>query len=130
MDPHALKGRLEDRRYVTGSGSFTADRSIAGQLHAHFLRSERPHAQIVSIDISGATATPGVHAVLTGEDIKAAGINALPTNKIAAKSRDGSDLIKTYRPAIAQSKVRYVGEPVACVIADSARTRQTPAEKM
>jgi len=126
----ALKGRLEDRRYITGTGCYTGDLNLPGQLHAYFLRSDRPHAQILSIDTSGAKTASGVHAVLTGTDIKAAGINSLPTNSIAGKSRDGSDLIKTYRPALAQGKVRYVGEPVACVVADSPAIAQDAAEKI
>ncbi len=128
MDTHELKGRLEDRRYVTGTGSYTADRNLPGQLYAHFLRSDRAHARIVSIDGSAAGAVPGVHLVLTGDDVKAAGVHSLPTNSIAGKSRDGSDLIKTYRPALAQGKVRYVGEPVACVVADSPAIAQDAAE--
>jgi carbon-monoxide dehydrogenase large subunit len=125
-----LKGRLEDRRLITGAGRYTADRNLPGQLYAHFLRSDRPHAEIISIDAAEARATPGVHAVLTGEDMKAAGVKTLPVNSIAGKSRDGSELIKTLRPALATGKVRFVGEAVVCVIAESAAIAQDAAESI
>src|SRR3954471_2843955 len=130
MREQSLKGRLEDRRYITGAGSYTADRNIPGQLYAHFVRSDRPHAEIVSIDCGVAKSTRGVHACLTGEDMKAAGVKSLPVNSIAGKSRDGSELIKTHRPALAQGKVRYVGEPVVCVVAESAAIAQDAAERI
>lgn len=127
MDRHAFKGRLEDRRYITGAGTYVSDRQLPGQLYAAFLRSDRAHAQILSLDTTGARARPGVRAVLTGEDVKASGINPLPT-ALAANGRDGQPLIKPYRPALAQGKVRYVGEPLACVVADSAALAQDALE--
>ncbi|MSQ70153.1 MAG: xanthine dehydrogenase family protein molybdopterin-binding subunit [Betaproteobacteria bacterium] len=129
MTTHAFTGRLEDRRLLTGAGSYTSDCSLPGQLHAAFLRSDRPHADIVSIDSSAALAMAGVHAVLTGEDIKAAGIGSLPT-QLALNGRDGKPLIKPHRPALAQGKVRFVGEPVACVIADTAYLAQDAVEAL
>src|ERR1700750_3143958 len=86
MSDHSIKGRLEDRRYITGSGRYTADRNLPGQLYAYFVRSDRPHAEIVAIDAGTARTTPGVHLVLTGEDVKAAGVKTLPVNSIAGKS--------------------------------------------
>ena len=97
MSTHEFKGRLEDRRYVTGTGRYTADRNIPGQLYAYFIRADRPHAQIVSIDAAAAKATKGVHLILTGEDMKAAGVKSIPVNSIAGKSRDGSELIRAIR---------------------------------
>jgi len=128
MSTHDLKGRLEDRRYITGTGSYTGDRNLPGQLYACFLRSDRPHAEIKSIDTAAARAMPGVHAVLTSEDIAAAGFKPLPVNAIAAKSRDGTELIKTTRPALAQGRVRFVGEAVACVVADTLAIAQDAVE--
>ena len=120
MDTHShiFKGRLEDRRLVTGRGTYTSDRNLPGQLHAAFLRADRPHARIVRIDTAAVAAMPGVKLVLTGDDVKAANIGSLPT-QLAVNGRDGKPLIKPFRPALAQGKVRYVGEPVACVVADS-----------
>jgi carbon-monoxide dehydrogenase large subunit len=129
MSAHTLLGRLEDRRLVTGAGRYTSDRNLAGQLYAAFLRADRAHADIVSIDASAALAMPGVHAVLTGEDIAAAGFNSLPT-QLAVNGRDGKPLIKPHRPALAQGKVRFVGECVACVVADSAVLAQDAVEAL
>ena len=130
MSEHAfplLKGRLEDRRLVTGQGLYTADRVLPGQLYAAFLRADRAHAQIVSIDSRAALARPGVHRVLTGEDIRAAGVQSLPT-QLAVQGRDGQPLLKPQRPALAQGKVRFVGECVACVIAESAALARDACE--
>ena len=128
MDTHAFKGRVEDRRYITGAGTYTSDRILPGQLYACFLRSDRAHAEIISLDVRAAAQVGGVHAVLTGQDVKAAGIASLPT-ALAVNGRDGQPLIKPYRPALAQGRVRYVGEPVACVVAESAAIAQEAAER-
>lgn len=130
MSTHDLKGRLEDQRYITGTGSYTGDRNLPGQLYAVFLRSDRPHAEILSIDAAAALAMQGVQAVLTAEDIAAAGFKPLPVNAIAGKSRDGSELIKTVRPALAQGRVRFVGEAVACVVAQTLAIAQDAVEKI
>ncbi len=129
MDAHAdaLKGRLEDGRLVTGHGLYTSDRTLPGQLHAAFLRADRAHARILSIDASAALAMPGVHAVLTGEDVRAAGAGSLPT-QLAVNGRDGQPLLKPHRPVLAQGKVRFVGEVVACVVADTALIAQDALE--
>lgn len=124
---HHFSGRLEDRRLITGSGRYTADNNLPGQLFAAFLRADRAHARIISIDLRDALARPGVHAILTGDDIKAAGFKSLPT-QLAVKGRDGAELIKPHRPALAQGKVRFVGECVACVVADSAALAQDAME--
>jgi carbon-monoxide dehydrogenase large subunit len=129
MDSHAFKGRREDRRYITGAGTYTSDRNLPGQLHACFLRADRAHAEIRSLDASAARSMRGVHLVLTGEDIKAAGINSLPT-QLAVNGRDGKPLLKPYRPALAQGKVRYVGEPICCVVAETAELAQDAAERI
>ena len=72
------KGRLEDARMLKGQGRYVADWNLPGQAYGHFLRSDRPHARIMSIDASQALALPGVIAVLTGEDVQAAGYQPLP----------------------------------------------------
>ncbi len=129
MDLHAFKGRLEDPRLITGKGRFTADNVFPGQVYAAFLRSDRAHAEIVSIDTTAALKRPGVRAAFTGDDIKAAGIKSLPT-QLAFNGRDGQPLIKPHRPALAQGKVRFVGEPVVCIVADSALTAQDALESV
>jgi len=122
-----IKGRLEDRRFITGSGRYIADTNLPGQLYAVFLRSDRPHAVIRAIDTAAARAMPGVHAILTGADMKKAGLKSLPA-MLAVNGRDGKPLIRPFRPALATGKVRFVGECVACVIADNALIAQDATE--
>ena len=105
-----LKGRLEDDRMLTGRGKYVSDWNLPGQAHAHFVRSDRAHAEIVSIDSSAALAHPGVLAVFTGEDIKGV-LKSLPC-ALPVKGRGGMELIHPGRPALAQGRVRFTGEPV------------------
>jgi carbon-monoxide dehydrogenase large subunit len=122
-----MQGRLEDRRLLTGQGKFTSDWNFPNQAYAAFLRSDRAHADIVSIDVSAALAAPGVLAVLTGKDVAEAGYRSIPTN-LGVKDRHGEPLKKPARPVLAQGKVRHVGECVACVVAESAHAAQDAAE--
>jgi len=122
-----IKGRLEDERMLKGAGRYVSDWNVDGQAYGQFLRSDRPHAKIVSIDSSAATAMPGVIAVLTGEDVLAAGQKPMPA-AAPMKGRGGSDQILPPRYALSAGKVRYVGEPVALVVAESAALAQDAAE--
>ena len=115
----SFQGRREDRRLLTGSGCFTADWHLPGQVHAAFLRADRAHARIGSIDPSAARALPGVLAVLTGDDVKAAGFKSLPTNA-PGPGHAGSPFRPPDRPALAQGRVRFVGEAVALAVAETA----------
>ncbi len=121
------KGRLEDARMLTGSGRYVQDWNLPQQAHGAFLRSDRPHARIVSVDATAARAMPGVLAVLTGEDVKAAGYKPLPAFA-PMKGRNGMDLIIPPRPTLALGRVRFVGEPVALVVAETAMQAQDAAE--
>src|SRR5512135_3248945 len=127
MQAFGTKGRLEDERMLKGQGRYVSDWELPGQAHAHFLRADRAHARIVSIDASAALAMHGVLAVLTGEDVAAAGAQGLPA-AAPVKGRDGAEQPKIYRPALAQGRVRYVGEPVALVIAESRALAQDASE--
>lgn len=120
-----LKGRLEDQRMLTGRGRYVSDWNLPNQAYAHFLRSDRAHAEIVSIDTSGAEAHPGVVAVLTGEDIGS--LKSLPA-ALPVKGRGGMELINPGRPALAQGRVRFAGDAVAIVVAESAAAAQDAAE--
>jgi aerobic carbon-monoxide dehydrogenase large subunit len=71
--------RIEDLRLVSGQGRYAADWNVAGQVYAHMIRSDRPHALIKSIDLSAVRSAAGVLLVLTAEDVKAAGFKSLPT---------------------------------------------------
>ena len=127
MLPPDMKGRLEDRRLLTGQGRFTSDWNFPNQAYAAFLRSDRAHAEILSLDAAAALRSPGVLAVLTGEDVAAAGCKSIPTN-LAVKDRFGEPLKKPPRPVLAQHKVRHVGECVACVVAETAHAAQDAVE--
>ncbi|MCD6042410.1 MAG: oxidoreductase molybdopterin-binding subunit, partial [Burkholderiales bacterium] len=127
MQAFGHKGRLEDARMLTGRGRYVSDWQLPGQLHGWFVRSDRAHAEIVSIDTSSVVSMPGVIAVLTGEDIEKAGLKPLPA-AAPMKGRGGADQLATRRPALAQGRVRYVGDPVALVVAQSAAQAQDAAE--
>ena len=120
-----LKGRLEDQRMLTGRGRYVSDWNLPGQAHAHFLRSDRAHAEILSVDTSAALAHPGVLAVLTGKDIGS--LKSLPA-ALPAKGRGGMELINPGRPALAQGRVRFAGDAVAMVVAESATAAQDASE--
>ena len=111
--------RREDLRLVTGQGCYTADCNLPNQLHAVFLRADRAHAEIVRVNAAAALAHPGVKAVLTCDDARAAGFKSLP-NPVSYPGRDGQQLRKPFQPVLASGRVRYVGEPIAMVIAETA----------
>ena len=119
--------RREDARLLTGRGRYTADWNLPGQLHAYFLRSDRPHAEMISIEAKSAAARPGVHAVLTGSDYAASGWKSLPGG-VTYEGVGGQKMKKPFWPALAQGKVLYVGQPVALVVADSLAAAQDAAE--
>jgi carbon-monoxide dehydrogenase large subunit len=123
-----IKGRLEDDRMLTGRGKYVSDWNLPGQAHAHFVRSDRAHAEIVSVDKAAALAHPGVLAVFTGEDIEGA-LKSLPC-ALPVKGRGGMELIHPGRPALAQGRVRWAGEPVALVVAESAVAAQDASERV
>ena len=111
--------RREDLRLITGRGRYSADANLPGQLHAAFLRSDHAHADIVSIDTAEALKCPGVVAVLTGADAMAAGYLHFP-NLMNFTNRAGAGILKPERPVLAHGRVRFVGETVAMVVAETA----------
>ena len=121
-DTHAAN-RREDLRLITGRGRYVADANLPGQLHACFLRSDRAHAEIVAIDAAPALKCPGVVAVFTGADAMAAGYKQFP-NMMTFTNRAGATILKPDRPVLAHGKVRFVGEAVAMVVAESALAAQ------
>ncbi|MFN2643467.1 MAG: xanthine dehydrogenase family protein molybdopterin-binding subunit [Burkholderiales bacterium] len=121
-----LKGRLEDDRMLTGRGKYVSDWNLPNQTYGHFLRSDRAHAEIIALDSSAALAHPGVIAVVTGDDIRAA-LASLPC-ALPVKGRGGMELIHPGRPALAQGRVRFAGEPLALVLAESAVAAADAAE--
>jgi carbon-monoxide dehydrogenase large subunit len=121
-----LKGRLEDDRMLTGRGRYVSDWNLPGQAYAHFARSDRAHAEIVAIAKEAALRHPGVLALFTGEDIKGE-LKSLPC-ALPVKGRGGMELIHPGRPALAQDRVRFAGDAVALVVAESPAAAQDAAE--
>ena len=121
--------RKEDKKYTTGKGRYTDDIKRDGQLYAFFVRSNVAHATIKKIDVSKALTCDGVAAIYTGDDIAADGVGGpicgwVPTN------RDGSAPKEPPHPLLARSKVRYVGDHIAVVIAESLEQARSAAEKI
>ena len=110
--------RKEDQRFITGKGHYTDDVNRHGQTHAYFLRSPHAHANIRSIDMAAALDAPGVHAIYTGADLAADQIGGLICGWMI-HSKDGTPMKAGAHPALAQGKVRYVGDHVAVIIADT-----------
>jgi aerobic carbon-monoxide dehydrogenase large subunit len=122
-----FKGRREDFRLVTGQGRYTSDWNRPNQAYGYFLRADRAHAAIRSIDTAGAKAMPGVLAILTGEDIAKAGYKTPPT-MVSWPGKGGMKIRHPDRPVLAHGKVRHVGEEVALVVAETAAQAQDAAE--
>ncbi|MGA8818205.1 MAG: xanthine dehydrogenase family protein molybdopterin-binding subunit [Xanthobacteraceae bacterium] len=110
--------RFEDPRLVKGGGRYVADMVFPGTAFGYVLRSPHAHARIRSIDTSKAKAAPGVLAVLTGADYKAAGFGDLPVPG-GLKRRDGAPGYKPRYPALVEDRVRMIGDYVAFVVADT-----------
>ena len=119
--------RVEDVRLVTGAGTYASDWNAPGQLYGHFVRADRAHAEIVSVDTKNAAAFPGVKHVFTGEDAVRAGYVKAPHN-MAFIGKNGMKARSPQRPVLAHGKVRFVGEAVALVVAASAAAAQDAAD--
>ncbi|MBI1964941.1 MAG: xanthine dehydrogenase family protein molybdopterin-binding subunit, partial [Betaproteobacteria bacterium] len=119
--------RKEDRRFLTGGGQFTDDVALPGQTHACFLRSPHAHARIRSMDTDKARSAPGVVAVFTGDDLAKAKVGGLPCGWLITDVK-GQPMKEPPHPPLAQGKVRYVGDPVACVIAETLDQAKDAAE--
>jgi carbon-monoxide dehydrogenase large subunit len=113
--------RVEDRRLVTGEGTFVDDVQLPGMLHACFVRSPHARARVGPVDATAALAVPGVVCVLTGADLN---------GDVGEQwhSAVGRDALETPKPALADDEVRYVGEPVAMVVAESRYLAEDGAE--
>jgi carbon-monoxide dehydrogenase large subunit len=107
--------RREDRRFLTGRGSYTDDLRRPGELHAALVRSPLAHARIRAIDAAAAREAPGVAAVFTAADLEADGVGSLPCGWLV-RSADGRDMAEPPHFPLARDRVRHVGDPVALVI--------------
>ena len=119
--------RTEDVRFVTGAGQYTDDMNLENQIYAHFVRSQYPHAKILGIDVSAAKSARGVVGVLTAKDIAASGA-AMPKGRFIVVNRDGTDALPPPKPLLASDKVRFVGEAVVMILAESAAQAADAAE--
>lgn len=119
--------RTEDPRLLRGKGRYVDDFNMAHQAYAVFVRSPHGHAEIVKIDTAAAADMPGVFAILTGADYAADGLGPI-TGASPLKKRDGSVMLRPPRPALTKDRVRYVGEPLAMVIAASVAEAKDAAE--
>ena len=115
--------RLEDEPLLRGKGRFVDDIALPGLLHVAFVRSPHPHALIRGIDKQAALGLPGVHAVLTLDDIAP----VMTNRRMVRVSNSGMPLDKAWLYALANGEVCYVGEPVALVVADSRYTAEDAA---
>ena len=111
--------RVEDFRFLTGHGTYIDDINLENQAHGMVLRSPEAHADIKSIDVSEARALDGVLLVVTGEDWKVAGYGPIPTKSGVRKFIDGADMKEPPHHVFAIDRVRYVGQPVALVVAET-----------
>src|SRR3954471_13256311 len=118
--------RKEDYRFITGSGQFTDDVTVPRQTYAVFLRSPHAHAKIRGIDTTKAKAAPGVVAVYTGADIPDS-VGGLPCGWLITDV-NAQPMKEPKHPCLAQGKVRYVGDHVAVVIAETLDQAQDAAE--
>jgi carbon-monoxide dehydrogenase large subunit len=121
--------RVEDDHLLRGLGRYLADVTLPGQTYACFVRSPHACADIVAIDAKAAEASPGVLAVVTATDLKAANVGNLSQHPPLA-GRGGTKLIVPLRPALAADRVRHVGEAVAMVIGETPAAAQAGAERV
>ncbi|HEY2929740.1 MAG TPA: xanthine dehydrogenase family protein molybdopterin-binding subunit, partial [Albitalea sp.] len=119
--------RREDYRFLTGAGQYTDDVVLPGQTWGVFLRSPYAHARIKSIDTAAALKAPGVVKIFTGADLAEAKVGGLPCGWLI-HSKDGSPMKEPPHPVLAQGKVRYVGDGVALIVAESYLQAKDAAE--
>jgi len=118
--------RKEDYRFLTGAGNYTDDINLANQAYAVFVRSPHAHATITSIDLADAKAMPGVVGIFTGKDIEGK-MGGLPCGWLI-NNPDGTPMKEPMHPILAIGKVRYVGDHVAMVVADTLEQARNAAE--
>src|SRR3954447_10367320 len=119
--------REEDFRLLTGRGRYVDDVPAIGAARGYVLRSPHAHARIVSIGAEAAKRAPGVLAVLTGADLKRRGLGTLRP-LVPRRKGDGSPAFVCPQPLLAQDRVRYVGDPIAFIVADTLNQAKDAAE--
>ncbi|MGL5009753.1 MAG: xanthine dehydrogenase family protein molybdopterin-binding subunit, partial [Paracoccaceae bacterium] len=119
--------RREDVRFLTGTGAYVDDIVPAGALFALFVRSPVAHGRIVQLDLAAARAMPGVHLALGADDLTGMGVTLGMRHNLVT-NRDGSAGAAPERPVLAQGVVRYAGEAVAVIVAESPDAARDAAE--
>ena len=120
--------RKEDPVLLRGEGRYTDDLNCPGQLYGVMVRSRMAHGEIRSIDTHGAREMPGVHMIITAADLDVAGIKNMPA--AAGKHRDGTPTPRPPQRPLATGRVRYVGEPIAMVVAETPKLAKDAAESI
>jgi carbon-monoxide dehydrogenase large subunit len=121
--------RTEDPRLLRGEGRYVDDFTLPRMAHAVFVRATHAHAELRKVDVRAAAQMPGVLAVLTGADWAAEGFGDFPI-AMPRKRRDGSKLFQPPHPALAKDRVRFVGEPIAMVVAETIAAAKDAAERV
>ncbi len=121
--------RTEDPRFLKGSGKFLDDMVLPRQVHGYVLHATHASAELKNIDVSDALASPGILLVLTGEDARAAGLGGVQP-EFMPEDMGGPPGQRTSMPVLAQDRVRFVGERVAFVVAETAEQARDGAEKI
>ncbi len=121
--------RKEDPRFITGKGRYTDDLVMPNQCYAHFVRSPVAHATIKKIEVGDLDSQPGVRRILTGKDYARSGLGTLMCGWMI-HSKDGSEMKSGLHPPLVLDRARYVGDPIAVVIADTKEIARTIAESV
>ncbi len=119
--------RVEDQRFLTGTGRYTADFTLPGQAVGYVLRSPYPHADLTGLDVTAAKAAPGVLAVYTCADLDGDGLGDQPV-VVRPKDPDGNVMPAPPHPVLARDRLRFVGEPVAFIVAETLDQARDAAE--
>ena len=119
--------RIEDKRFITGKGTYTDDIILPGMTYAYILRSPYAHARIKNIDYSDALKSEGVVAIFTGKDIAATGIVGVPTGWVV-NFKNGDPMVEPPHPLLVHDKVKHVGDGIAVVIADTREQAKDAAD--
>ena len=123
----AFAGRREDDRFLTGAGRYTADWNMPGTLHAVFRRSDLAHANILSVDTQAAARLPGVVCALSAKDFPDDTFGSIKP-AVTFFGRSGASILVPARPILARGRVRFVGEELAVVVAETLTLAQDAAE--